>query len=210
MALVRGYGVIFNRTIDNGTHPPFTVPKGGFMLAGFSVGLCLNHAELPRFASTNNATLNLWQDDHGLAFEAEVQDRQILNLIDTGQLTQASCGFDAVHIEPGKDGDALVFARTKVAEISLVAKGACPGTAIWLADTASDRLQLHQRIARMTWAVGKRKLNAGPPFAMSSGLVAARAAGSTQPPRRTSVPNSVTALLTSQAGRDYRRMQGGL
>jgi len=210
MAIIRGYGAVFNRIVRTVEVPAFVVTKNTFSLAGRSVGFCFDHEESRRYAATNNRSMSVWNDAWGLAFECEVKDEGLINLVRRGDCIEASCYYHPISHRDGTfNGEPVkFFDRATVSEISVVSRGGCPDTAIWLADTPDKDMTEHQRFSSRMWGMGRAQNSRRRGFAgqgsvipVSNRLILASA------PRTTAVPASVVALLDDPGMKAWARQQ---
>ncbi|OJT97730.1 MAG: hypothetical protein BGN83_19780 [Rhizobium sp. 63-7] len=206
MAIIRGYGAIFNRIVRTAEVSAFVVTKNTFSLAGRSVGFCFDHEESRRYAATNNRSMSVWHDAWGLAFECEVKDEGLINLVRRGECIEASCYYHPISHRDGTfNGEPVkFFDRATVSEISVVSRGGCPDTAIWLAETPENDMTDHQRFSARMWRMGRAQNSRRRGFAgqgsvipVSNRLILASA------PRTTAVPASVVALLNDPGNRAF-------
>jgi HK97 family phage prohead protease len=143
-ATIHGYASLFNvlsHVIKGGRQ--FAVQPGAFVLGRQPVQFCRHHDLSRPYASTETGTLRLWQDNHGLAFEARVDassrsGHDMLTAIASG----AQCGVSACFerdrtsrtgVIAGRNVE--VISRTRISEISACTEPLCPGTVCWVAGT---------------------------------------------------------------------------
>lgn len=198
MAVVRGYGAVFNRIVRTAEVAAFVVTKDTFSLAGRSVGFCIDHAAHRRHAATNNRSMSVWNDAWGLAFECEVEDEGVVDLVRRGACIEASCHYHPISHRDGSFAGEPVkfFDRATVSEISLVPRGGCPDTAVWVADMPEELLTDHQRFSARMWRMGKFQNSRRQAGHCAVNLQAPRnAVPAGLPPRNRHVPPCVVALL---------------
>jgi HK97 family phage prohead protease len=212
--MLSGYASCFevDYRIDGGSSWE-RVDRGAFALsAARPVFLALSHDHGKRYAWTGDRSLRLWQDGHGLAFEAKVAwgdgAPTIVNGIRRGEFAGVSVGFAKREIEVVSAGDreVEVVRKAEIDEISLTWAPACPCTAVWLTDDPQDGLSAHVAAARAHWAVGKMRAElaaarwpgARARAAAAAGLARAAAGRAS----RASVPESVLHVLACHGPRD--------
>lgn len=154
---LRGYASVFNRIVRTKEIAAYVVRPGGFRLDGASILLHLDHDTGRNFASTNNGSLRLWQDAHGLAFETDVDDDWLEDEVRSGRRREVSVG--AKCWDDGEPGHfaaepVLFFNAQRPTEISIVPVGGCPHTAVWASDTPDYQLTDRQREAARMWRMG--------------------------------------------------------
>ena len=108
----------------------------------------------------------LWQDHHGLAFEAALRpDWSTLSLmrgVRSGTFRAASfqnTGDGKGIVETLEENGRLVheIRQINVAEVSLATSGANPGACAWLGDEAADEVPAEIAEARARWAIGRQE-----------------------------------------------------
>ena len=201
--MIRGYAALFNVFSQPGNRPePLIVRPGAFDLFGRSIYLHYNHRGAD-YAGTRERTLRLWQDDIGLAFEADVPGTNAgLSLacaIAAGQMDQVSAGYgsDRESTMERVDGEwTEIITATNIVEISITDEGGCPGTACWMSSADVDDLPDHVRKLTAKWSVGRQAaiLARAGRQALSQPRPSA-AQQPSAPTRRSAVPDSLTALL---------------
>ena len=157
------------------------------------------------FAQTKAGSLRLRADAYGLAFSATLDDTNAGHAlawsIARGEMAECSVNFTAMHrTEAGR----IIWGA--IDHIALVTEGAYAATSCWLADTPWRDMAPKQRECAALFGESLRAhlRITGPGDAIKPGLVSARAAVSTRPPRHHSVPASVIAFLASPMVAAYR------
>lgn len=136
--MLTGYAAVFNsRSVDLGGYVEFVKP-GAFartLGGGGDVKLLNDHNSGSVLASTSAGTLRLWEDERGLAFEANLGEaRQYANdiaeTVRRGELSKMSFGFYIRDDDWREEGGGMVRTLTDVElfEISAVAFPAYPAT----------------------------------------------------------------------------------
>jgi HK97 family phage prohead protease len=190
---IRGYTGVFNSvyTFDGGSKLERVVP-GAFALGGRSVRMAYGHDDR-RFASTADGSLQLWQDAHGLAFEAVVAAssavaRGLVAGVRRGEFRGASVCFSARDvrrvIDRGREVEVVV--RGEISEVSLTGEPADPETAVWIADEDPDELPPHVALAQARWTVGRQQDR------LAAARASARASARARKPK---MPPSVVAAF---------------
>ena len=201
--LLAGYASVFGLVYGNAGQLERVAP-GAFQFPG-NVRLDFDH-QGRCLASTYGGSLVLWQDGHGLAFEAALRpDWTAISLmrgIRAG--TFRGCSFKNLGdgrgaVETVEQDGRMVheIRRLNVDEISITTSGANASACCWLGDEGADELPAWIAEARARWAVGKqsRYLAATRPKARTKG----------KPPA--SVMASVDRVLALAAGWNSRRVR---
>jgi HK97 family phage prohead protease len=144
--------------------PPWIIRPGAFKFAAWRVTpLIIAHdSTIGTFASTANDSLRMWEDDHGLAFEAGIEPTRrsipILRAIARGDL----CGCSVMHAAGWKscrrivDGEEVdIVTETEVLEISLCPEGLVPGASCWRADVDVRDLPWPVAQTVQNWRAGR-------------------------------------------------------
>jgi hypothetical protein len=213
LTIVRGYAVVFGRVIRTADYAPFVVPRGAVNLAGAGFPLLLDHDATLAVTGTSKG-MQVWADDFGVRFEAEVHDGALVDEIRYGQRAQVSAEYDPIVVRHGTWNNEPVefFDRVRIREISIVALAACPDTAVWPADAPREQLRERQLRAARMWAMAAfrdRERARG----VSGTARAAAGHGRSSSPLKRPAPDSVLALMRSApwmegalAAREARRM----
>src|SRR6185312_2674542 len=90
---VAGYGYVFDVTHVCSTGHALRIAPTKSAPIG-NVGLCFMHHEGRRFASAYGDSLRMWHDHHGLAFQADLDDWDLLSGIADGRYNQVSVNHD--------------------------------------------------------------------------------------------------------------------
>jgi len=119
------------------------------------IALLLDHQEDTRFATTQDAALQVWADQTAVFFRAALpwtrRNAGLARMVRDGQLREASVRFaddreSVMHVDGGEE-----VVRSDLIEISIVASAAQDGTATWLADEPIETLPLAVQRARALW-----------------------------------------------------------
>jgi HK97 family phage prohead protease len=171
---IRGYAAVFDTVypIDGGSAWERVAP-GAFRLGARSVFLAFGHDHGRRYAWTADKSLALWQDAHGLAFEAlapsNATGRGLVAGVRRGEFRHASVCFTAREVElvVERGREIEVVHRAEISEISLTDAAANPATCVWLDCEDPEELPPHVALASARWSVGR----------MQASLAAARRPG---------------------------------
>jgi HK97 family phage prohead protease len=158
-----GFASVFDVTYELGGMLERIEP-GAFDTTRFEVFACFDHDDRHRLAWTRDRSLKLWQDVHGLAFEATAPSNwsalSLLEGIRGGVFRACSfrCGdVDAIKsevvVERGQP--VRVIKRITVDEVSVCPIGANPETTCWLSTEDPEALPPHVRHARAQWYKGR-------------------------------------------------------
>lgn len=113
------------------------------------------HRSWQSYGRGDDLNLELWQDDYGLAFSFIPPSSafSLVSGIADGRYAECSVGFAVAVGNAAYDR----VADTPLREISIVSKGACPGTACWHAANAPDGIPAHARAVSDRWATGRAR-----------------------------------------------------
>jgi len=121
------------------------IERGAFarsLASGRPVRFLLNHDEIDVVASTSDPALQLLADGDGLSFHLTLPDtalaRDVEAKVHRGDMNEMSVGFRPISIETKRiEGqDVRIVLDADLLEISVVAKGAVPGTHVVVTDGA--------------------------------------------------------------------------
>lgn len=164
MAL-RGYASVFNHPYDVAGMFTEVIEPGAFKRTisqrGNKIHLLALHDGLP-LASTQAGTMTLAEDDHGLAMEARLDQgspyaQSVFSTIQRGDLDEMSIGFwvlkDAWDWEP--EIPVRTISEIKLAEVSVVPRGANDATEVDVARTGFMSLTTANTTANTMYAAGQ-------------------------------------------------------
>jgi HK97 family phage prohead protease len=192
---IAGYGATFGTLTARG----LIAQQGCFEFPAWqAVRLLLAHDErVPLGASTDRRTLRFWQDDYGLAFEADLPINS-LNLSAIRNVKNRTMCAISVTYSPRRDEVATIvdgvsvdlIERTRIDEISIVNEGADPFAWCWPADV--DTRDLPYGLANIVehWRMRRERQRTYPNL---------------RPHLRVTPPDHATAVSTVAA----RRSAGG-
>jgi phage head maturation protease len=124
------------------------------------VRLHRNHYRQLSFATTFDGSLRLWQDSHGIAFEADVDDSGLARDVCSGAIARVSPSWSVIErrrqhldfdsgtvFQNGVD----VTVRGRLKEISLVSDAAFSAAGVWLPEWSMRDMPPGLREQRRAW-----------------------------------------------------------
>jgi HK97 family phage prohead protease len=162
MPLLRGYAVSWLRTFTDSAGQRVRYALDAIQPAHAYVRLITDHDEnQPALARAMDRSLRMWRDFHGCAVEADLPDTALVERIvenwRRGRVTGLSVGPvqdpKGASISIAADG-AMIVNYTRLSEISIVPRGACPEAVFWIEGEPDCLLNDEMRRARAHWHAG--------------------------------------------------------
>jgi phage head maturation protease len=156
---LQGYAARFG-VVSAGPDPMRLLP-GACDHVGLPVYATFWHEPNQEFADARDGSLAVWQDAHGVCFEAALTTWGCISLargIRSNHFRECSCSWDRGRWSSFADeaeGLLETVRRAKLVEISIVPAAACPGTACWLDDEDPADLPEHVAQLRAMWHAGR-------------------------------------------------------
>lgn len=133
---------------------------GCFIYEPASLQVWFMHRSWQSYGSGRTLSLNAWEDDYGFAFSfippASPAAYSLVCGIAANRYSECSIGWLTKKSRIERfGGEPVEFIQTAlVHEISIVPRGACPGTACWQASNAPDQIPQHARALLSQWSTG--------------------------------------------------------